>query len=431
MPPFPSRERRHACASRPAVPARPASAAPLLRAPLLRAPLLRAPLLRAPLLRVVQLALAVVAVLVAPSRLLAQGALSTQGFGYPIGGLSTRAAATGGALAEFDHLSGRNPASVAGWGRSGLYFQYDPELRTLQSGDLTDRTTTARFGTLGAGFTLGERWTIGVSSHSFLDRSWSTSVRSGQRLGDDSVSFTERFSSRGGIGDKRLAVAYRLFQRLTVGGGVHLYSGENRLNLVREFDDSVRFGTLDRDVTLSYTGTGASAGFVFTPFRWISLAGSMRQGGTMRLRVVDTVRTEAKVPSRYGGAARLDVIPGITLLGSVDRSEWSRLNGLGSAQAAARDGWDYGVGAEFAGQRTRNASWVYSLGFRQRDLPFSANGAAVSERSLTGGLSMPLAGPRGTIDLALQRATREATGSTTGAATERAWLVSVGLSVRP
>jgi len=357
----------------------------------------------------------------------AQGTLSTQGFGYPIGGLSTRAAASGGSLAEFDHLSSRNPASVAGWGRSGLYFQYDPELRTLQSGDLTDRTTTARFGTIGAGFALGPRWTIGVSSHSFLDRSWTTSVRSGQRLGDDSVSFTERFSSRGGIGDKRLAVAFRPFARLTVGGGLHLYSGENRLNLVREFDDSVRYGTLDRDVTLSYTGTGASAGVVVTPFRWLALAGSVRQGGTMRLRVVDTLRSEAKVPSRYGGAVRLDVIPGITLMGSADRSEWSRLNGLGSAQAAARDGWDFGAGAEFAGQRTRNASWVYSLGFRQRDLPFSANGAAVTERSLTGGMSLPLAGPRGTIDLALQRATREAAG----AASERAWLVSVGLSVRP
>ena len=362
-----------------------------------------------------------------PSAGRAQGALSTQGFGYPIGGLGARAAASGGSLAEFDHLSARNPAAVAGWGRSGLYFQYDPELRTLQSGELTDRTTTARFGTLGAGFIVGERWTIGVSSHSFLDRSWSTSVRSGQRLGDDSVSFTERFSSRGGIGDKRLAVAYRLFQRLTVGGGLHLYSGENRLNLVREFDDSVRFGTLDRDVTLSYTGTGASAGFVLTPARWISLAGSVRQGGTMRLRVVDTVRSEAKVPSRYGGAVRLDAIPGITLMGSVDRIEWSRMNGLGSSQAAARDGWDHGVGAEFAGQRTRNAAWVYSLGYRQRDLPFRANGAVVSERSVSGGVSLPLAGPRGTIDVALQRATREAAGSTS----ERAWLVSVGLSVRP
>jgi hypothetical protein len=375
----------------------------------------------------VALVVVVAAVAAQPLDLRAQGSLSTQGFGYPLGGLSTRAAASGGALAEFDHLSSRNPASVAGWGRSGLYFQYDPELRTLQSGDLTDRTTTARFGTLGAGFAIGERWTVGVSSHSFLDRSWSTSVRSGQRLGDDSVSFTERFSSRGGIGDKRLAVAYRPFSRLTVGGAFHLYSGENRLNLVREFDDSVRFGTLDRDVTLSYTGTGVSTGFVFVPVRWLALAGSLRQGGTMRLRVVDTVRTEAKVPSRYGGAARIDLIPGITLLGSAERAEWSRMNGLGSTQAAARDAWDYGVGAEFAGQRTRNATWVYSLGYRQRDLPFSANDEVVGERSLSGGVSLPLAGPRGTVDVALQRATREAAG----AISERAWLVSVGLSIRP
>ena len=32
----------------------------------------------------------------------AQGTLSTQGFGYPAGGLSTRAASTGGGFGEFD-----------------------------------------------------------------------------------------------------------------------------------------------------------------------------------------------------------------------------------------------------------------------------------------------------------------------------------------
>jgi hypothetical protein len=356
-----------------------------------------------------------------------QGTLSTQGFGYPLGGLSTRAAATGGALSEFDHQSSRNPSALTGWGRSGLFVQYDPEIRRIDTGELSDRTTTARFGALGAGFTIGQRWAIGISSHAFLDRSWSTSIRSGQRLGDDSVSFTERFASRGGISDNRFGVAYRLHEKAVVGVGLHLLTGENRLNLVRQFDDSVRYGTLARDITLTYTGTAASAGIVVSPFRRLALAGSYRHGGTMRLRVVDTSRTEASVPTRYGVAARLEPLTGLTLYVGADHNAWSGLNGLGTATATAADAWEYSAGAQFAGQRTRNVPWTYSVGYRARDLPFSAAGALVSEQIYAGGMSVPIAGPRGTLELALQRAAREAAVATT----ERAWLLSVGFTVRP
>ena len=44
----------------------------------------------------------------------AQGTISTQGFGYPTGGLSTRAAAGGGAFGEFDFSTSRNPSSLLG-----------------------------------------------------------------------------------------------------------------------------------------------------------------------------------------------------------------------------------------------------------------------------------------------------------------------------
>lgn len=357
----------------------------------------------------------------------AQGTLSTQGFGYPLGGLSTRAAGTGGALAEFDHLSARNPAAISSWGSSGLYFQGDPEYRRVAAGTASERTTTSRFGAIAAGFTVGPKWAVALSAHAFLDRSWATSVRSGQRLGDDSVSYVEQFSSRGGISDNRLAVSYVPHPKLALGAGVHLFSGENRLNLVRQFDDSVRYGTLRRDITLSYTGTAVSAGFMLTPIRGIALAGSYRQGGTMRLRIVDTLRTEAKVPSRYGFSAKLEPLTGLTLLAAANHDEWSKLNGLGSAAANARDAWEYSAGAEFAGQRTRNASWVYRVGYRQRDLPFAVAGATVAEKSFAGGVSIPVSGPRGTLDVALLRAARDAGGL----ARERAWLLSVGIAIRP
>ena len=85
------------------------------------------------------------------------------------------------------------------------------------------------------------------------------------------------------------------------------------------------------------------------------------------------------------------------------------------------------MGAEISAQRARITNWVYSVGFRTRELPFAAAGKQVTERSFTGGLSAPLAGSRATIDLGVQRATRDADTNVK----ERAWLLSLGLTVRP
>lgn len=358
----------------------------------------------------------------------AQGTLSTQGFGYPLGGLSTRAAMTGGSSAEFDQLSSRNPAGLFGWARSGLYIQYDPEFRTVSTATAHDKQVEPRFGAVAAGFVVGQRLVIGVSSNSFLDRTFETSIRSFERLGGDSVVYTEKFQSSGAIGDSRLGASYLLHRTLAVGLGVHLFTGENRLKLQRTFDDSTAFGTLDRSLTLTYSGTGVSGGVVYTPVKGFSLGASARQGGTISLRIEDTVRTKAKVPNRYGLGARIDFIPGLTLYGGADHTAWSRMNSLGSTSANATDSWEYSAGAELAGQKSRGASWSYGLGFRQRDLPFKANGAIVSEKLYSGGTSIPLAGGRATMDVALQRALRDAA---TGNVKERAWLVSVGVTVRP
>ena len=86
----------------------------------------------------------------------AQGTLSTQGFGYPAGQMSTRALGTGGALSEIDPLSVTNPASLINLGASALYFQAEPEYRTIRSGSASDRSTIARYPLIAAGVPLTE-----------------------------------------------------------------------------------------------------------------------------------------------------------------------------------------------------------------------------------------------------------------------------------
>ena len=66
------------------------------------------------------------------------------------------------------------------------------------------------------------------------------------------------------------------------------------------------------------------------------------------------------------------------------------------------------------------------LGWRQRDLPFSAGPTVVKEQGYTGGLGIPLGSGRAALDHGLQFATR-----TQGALSEKGTIVSVGFSIRP
>jgi hypothetical protein len=76
------------------------------------------------------------------------------------------------------------------------------------------------------------------------------------------------------------------------------------------------------------------------------------------------------------------------------------------------------------------------LGARWRDLPFEAQGAGtgatvmgapVTEKSLAAGLGTLFAGDRASLDFTAVRASRTAAIG----ASERAWVLSLGIAVRP
>jgi len=86
-----------------------------------------------------------------------------------------------------------------------------------------------------------------------------------------------------------------------------------------------------------------------------------------------------------------------------------------------------GAGIEMAGPKVRAVPALFYLGYRRRDLPFSVAGEVVPERFYSGGAGVPLAGPRVILDMAIQHATR---GPVAGIS-ERAWIISLGFTVRP
>jgi opacity protein-like surface antigen len=373
------------------------------------------------------LVLAAVALALATSAQ-AQGSVGTQGFGYPTAQLSTRARGTAGAVAPFDAESPLNPAALTSTGQSIVHAQYEPEFRTVRVGGATERNTLSRFPLILAALPVGSRSTLGLSASSYLDRTFATSVSGPRVIADTTIDARQTRRSVGGVTDVRLAAARALNPRLSIGVGVHGYTGENRVT-VRFADDSARFISFSDSVRLSYGGVAASAGLSWRPASHIAVAGSYRRGGTLRVRddAIDQQLGSGRIPDHVTGGVMYDGIAGTTLAASVGWQQWSAMNGAGSAGTGARDAIDVALGADATGPRFGRGAVALRAGAAWRELPFPVPGSGeASEFSLAVGAGVPLAFNRASLDLGAQRARRSA-----GAARETGWMFSIGLTVRP
>ena len=310
----------------------------------------------------IRTALTLVAVATATSVAGAQGTLGAQGFGYPPGQLSVFSRSVGGATAETDPLSPINPASLGLLRRGGLYIQSEQERRTVDVEGSSGATSAYRFPLFAAALTFGSRWVVAGSFSTLLDRTWGTEIRGTVRFGEDSIGYVERFRSEGALNDVRLASAWSVRDNLSVGAGIHLFPGENRLALSRVFDDSLSFAPLRDSSNVSYFGVGYSFGTVWRVNRNLGVSASGRIGGKLKLREADTLRSEADVPSRFGAGAVYQIVPGTSVALRVDRALWSKMAGLGSERSTPEDSWDYGVGLDAVGPRVFAAQLALRAG---------------------------------------------------------------------
>ena len=374
--------------------------------------------------------------LAAPIPVLAQGTLSGQGFGYTPGQLSARSRATGGGFGEFDAFSGLNPAAVGAIRRSTLYFESSPEFRQVEVNDVSDRTSTVRFPAFGAALQVWRSGIIGVTASTLADRSWGSNYQTTDVIGGRDVVSTQRFRSTGAINDLRLAGAVTLFSALRVGAGAHVITGQNRLSIVREFDDST-FLDFSQTSSLDYSGIAFSAGADWRPHRVVAVAGSYRRGGKLTARSADTIVSTAHVPDRGGAALRFDGIRGATVFGRYDWTKWSAVGTLGSSSFSALDTRELGGGVELLGPRFTGTTTLLRAGLRHRDLPFAFGGIQPTETVVSGGIGIPIGRDRAFVDLTVDRASRSANGaivsggsSTPTDVRERAWTLGFGFVFR-
>lgn len=370
-----------------------------------------------------------IAVAVISSRGDAQGALSLQGLGYPTGELSARAEGTGGGVADFDALSLTNPASLAGMGSPALFFQYSPEFRHVTAGSNTAKTTTARFPLVAGVLPMGQEWTLGLSSSTFLDRSSETSLVRRLQVGalTDTVSVTERNKVLGAINDVRLALAWAGSPVFRIGVGAHAFTGSNRIVFSQLFPDSTRYISSAQAGRISFAGFAGSLGIEYHPSRVVGFALSGRKGGDLRAQSGDTAIGSARLPDHYSASVIYEGITGASISARVAHDAWSSLSSLSSSNTKAFDGWDTGVGVEATGPRIIQRIVTMRAGARFRTLPFGFNGEKVSETSFVAGLGVPLTRERASFDFAVQRANR----TTGGDVKERGFILSFGLRVSP
>lgn len=374
------------------------------------------------------LCLSAALVLALPATVLSQGTLSTQGFGYPSGQLSTRTLGTGGALGEIDPLSVSNPSSIINLGGTALYLQAEPEYRKISVGGQSESSTIARYPLLLGAVRVSSSVAASVSATNLLDRSFRTSSHGTVNVGGTDIGSTNTFTSDGAIGDLRLAVAWEPASWLHLGVGAHAISGDNRLNSTQVFDDSTQYARLVDTATVTYVGNAFSGGLELYAGNAAVFSASYRRGGTLSLKRGDTTKADARVPDRLAFSAAYLGIRGTSIAVRTAHDKWSNMAGLGSAGLTIHDGWDTSVGADVLGPRFAGRSLQLRAGGRWRTLPFGVGTTPVRERSLSLGAGALIARGRAALDVAGIRATRDATGIDVK---ESAWTLSVGITVRP
>ena len=363
----------------------------------------------------------------APVALRAQGNLSTLGFGYPTAQLSTRALGTAGATGETDPLSATNPAALLTLGGSVLYFQAEPEYRTLHLPGGNERTTVARYPLVTAGVPLTQSLMLGVNFSNLLDRTFETVTRSTALVGGNALPVTNSFSSNGAIADIRVGLSYQTTPWLKLGAAAHAITGDNRLTFTEAFDDSTRFAKLSDTATVAYVGTAYSAGFEAIAGGQVSISGSYKRGGAMSMRRNDSTIARAHVPDKLALSVAYLGIRGSSIAVRTAKDNWSNMQDLATGALRISNGWDTSIGADILGPRFGDRTLQLRGGYRMRTLPFGLPTSDISEKSFTAGAGTFLGRGHAALDVAVMRATR----STNTALSESALTLSVGITVRP
>jgi hypothetical protein len=366
----------------------------------------------------------------APTGILAQSSqFAVRGLGYPGRHLATRSLASGGGFGLFDHESSLNPAALAGAVTLTSVFTISQGFGSQENPSGTASTRNTRFPQLTVvGPVRQSRGAVGINYSNYTNRDFSLVSSSTVDLRGVPVGITDTLSSRGGISDLRFAGAYRVFERWTFGAAFHVITGSTRLELRRSFDDPEYRPSIQRG-ELSYAGVGVSAGLIGQLAPRLALASTVRWDGRANVDR-DSIRVgTVDLPYTFGLGLRWQPSDKLGLSTQSIFSTWSAANSdlLEQGGIGAENTIEIAVGAEYTPD-PRQPSWrPIRLGARYGQLPFPLTaGSQGHEFGVSAGSGIRFAQQRGGVDLALEHVWRSE-----GVYSERAFIVTLGVSVRP
>ena len=352
-----------------------------------------------------------------------------RGLGTPGRALSTRAAGTSGAFGLFDAESGLNPAALGGLAAMTATFNGTQAFRSVDNPAGSESLRDSRFPHASFGGPVpGSPVTVGISYSTYTNRDFTVATRDTVQLRDVLVPVSDTLSSRGGLSDLRLGLSYRLRERTVVGGAFHLLTGSNRLESRRTFSDE-QYLPVEQSAELSYAGVGASLGAVqqLGPALWV--AAIARSDGDVKVDRDSARVSQVDLPYTVGLGLRWKAGSRLDLAGHGIVRTWSGANSdlLASGGTGADNTFEVAFGGEYVGDPRRPYRRPIRFGAHYATLPFPLQpGLQPSEFGVSIGTGVRFARERAGVDLAVEHVWRSA-----GDFEERAFVVSVGVGVRP
>ena len=377
--------------------------------------------------------LAFLAFLALPARAAVQSSqFGIRGLGYPNVPYSARARAMAGSSGLFDTESALNPASMAYLTEMTASFSILGDRRNVQvPGDEGD-VRSMRFPMFSiVGPLRRQPLAFGVSVSTYLAKDFSAVFRDTLDIRGVPTETVDTLSSSGGVNDLRFAGVWRVSPRFAIGGGIHAYTGVQRMNRSRNFQDS-GYVAITQSAEVSAAGVGFDIGVVKRLSTRLTVAGVLRTDGHLTVRRDSFAATEYPVdlPVSLAAGAQWRPAPRLMLTGQ------GRWLGWGSADAdlranggpGARDSWEVGMGGEWIRHPLRPAHLPLRFGLRRTTLPFPATSDGdPAETAATLGTGFSFRDGMGTIDGSLERVWR----SEGSGLSEHAWLFTPTASLRP
>lgn len=382
-----------------------------------------------------RLLLPVLLVCAAPLPLLAQSSeFGTRGLGLPGRAESVRALGTGGSFGLFDGGSSQNPAALAEAYVLTATFTGMESFRssTGPGGTLSGRDM--RFPQITVAGPVGHRpFSVGASYSNYSDRDFSVATSSELELRGAPVTSFDTLTSRGGLNDIRLGVAYRGPSAWNLGVAFHLITGSARTELRRGFSDTA-YAPVFQSAEISYAGIGFSAGLLHTMGR-LTIAAMARTDGNANVDRDSTRVNRIGLPASFGAGIRYHAGSRLDLAAQGLYRGWSAADAalIAGGGTGAQNTVSISGGGEYATDLRRPYRRPIRFGAHYTRLPFpivtsgkpSEFGVSVGTgtRFLDARTRREVAG----LDLAVEHLwRREGT-----AYREGAWLLTFGVTIKP